>query len=318
MRIGSLQLTSPFILAPLAGYTDLPFRLLCREYGAALVYSEMLSCHGLVFRQKNTLEMLATVPEERPVAMQLFGAEPEFMGEAAAYLTELPIDAIDINMGCPVRKVVKKGAGCALMRQPKLAEEIIKRVRASTNLPVTVKIRIGWTHQEITSPEFAKMAAGAGADAVIVHGRTWSDGFGGTVNRAVIGQVKKAVTIPVIGNGDIHSHQEGLAMMAETGCDAVMIGRAALGNPFVFSPAELPATIATILPALSRHLQLIERFCPVELVLARTKSQAGRYFKGQPGSAILRKKIYETQSFPALTEVIAEFLRQEGASDEKN
>jgi nifR3 family TIM-barrel protein len=317
MYLGPLQLDSPFILAPLAGYTDLPFRLLCREHGAALVYSEMLSCHGLVFRQKNTLEMLATVGEERPVAMQLFGAEPEFMGEAAAYLSQLPIDAIDINMGCPVRKVIQKGAGCALMRQPKLAEEIIQKVRANTNLPVTVKIRIGWTHQEITGPEFAKMAEGAGAAAVTVHGRTWSDGFGGTVNRAAIAQVKKAVAIPVIGNGDIHSYQEGLAMLAETGCDAVMIGRAALGNPFIFGPADRPATVAGILPALARHLHLIERFCPVELVLARTKNQAGRYFKGQPGSSALRKKIYEAQSFPGLKGVIEDYLSESEAGCEK-
>ena len=304
MHLGSLQLDSPFILAPLAGYTDLPFRLLCREHGASLVYSEMLSCHGLVFRQKNTLEMLATLPEERPVAMQLFGAEPEFMGEAAAYLSQLPIDAIDINMGCPVRKVIQKGAGCALMRQPKLADEIITKVRANTNLPVTVKIRIGWTHQEITGPEFAKKAEEAGATTITVHGRTWSDGFGGTVNRAAIAQVKKAVNIPVIGNGDIHSYQDGLDMMSETGCDAVMIGRAALGNPFIFNPAGRPATVAGILPALSRHLQLIERFCPVEMVLARTKNQAGRYFKGQPGSSALRKNIYETGSFAELKNLV--------------
>lgn len=304
MHIGPLQLASPFILAPLAGYTDLPFRLLCREYGAALVYSEMLSCHGLVFRQKNTLEMLATIGEERPVAMQLFGAEPEFMGEAAAYLSTLPIDAIDINMGCPVRKVIKKGAGCALMRQPKVAEEIIRRVRANTTLPVTVKIRIGWNHQEITGAEFAKMAEGAGAAAITVHGRTWSDGFGGTVNRTAIARVKEAVKIPVIGNGDLHCYQEGLEMMAETGCDAVMIGRAALGNPFVFRPEGRPTPLAGIMPALSRHLQLIERFCPVELVMARTKSQAGRYFKGQPGSSTLRKMIYETRSFAELKNLV--------------
>jgi len=318
MRIGNLRLQSPFILAPLAGYTDLPFRLLCREHGAALVYSEMLSCHGLVFRQKNTLEMLATVPEERPVTMQLFGAEPDYMGEAAAFLSELPIDAIDINMGCPVRKVIKKGAGCALMRQPQLAEAIIEKVRANTSLPVTVKIRIGWNHQEITGPEFARMAAGAGADAITVHGRTWSDGFGGTVNRAVIAQTKKAVAVPVIGNGDIHSYQDGLAMMAETGCDAVMIGRAALGNPFIFSQEPHPSTIATILPSLLRHLQLIEQFCPVELVLARTKSQAGRYFKGQPGSATLRKKIYDAGTFPELKKVIKEFLNPPGTAEENN
>lgn len=297
MQLGPLQLSSPFILAPLAGYTDLPFRLLCREHGAALCYSEMISCHGLVYRQRNTLEMLDTVTEERPVAMQLFGAEPEIMGQAASYLSELPIDLIDINMGCPVRKVVKKGAGCALMRQPRLAEAVIRQVRANTSLPVTVKIRLGWNHQEINGPEFAKMAENAGATAIIVHGRTWSDGFGGTVNRTGIAQVKAAVTIPVIGNGDILTYQDGLTMMAETGCDAVMIGRGALGNPFVFRPEDRPENLAAILSTLVRHLDLIERFCQPELVLARTKNQAGRYFKGLSGSSDIRKKIFDAANF---------------------
>ncbi|MBU0593598.1 MAG: tRNA dihydrouridine synthase DusB [Gammaproteobacteria bacterium] len=306
MQLGSLHLASPFILAPLAGYTDLPFRLLCREHGAALCYSEMISCHGLVYRQRNTLEMLATVAQERPVAMQLFGAEPELMGQAAAYLSELPIDVIDINMGCPVRKVIKKGAGCALMRQPPLAAAVIRQVCANTALPVTVKIRLGWTHQEINGPEFARMAEEAGATAIIVHGRTWSDGFGGTVNLDGIARVKAAVSIPVIGNGDIHSHAEGVTMMARTGCDGVMIGRAALGNPFVFDPEGRPASLSSIMPALSRHLELIESYCRPEQVLARTKNQAGRYFKGLPGSSAIRQKIYEAPSFVALRKVVQE------------
>ena len=305
MYLGSLQLSSPFVLAPLAGYTDLPFRLLCREQGAGLVYSEMLSCHGLVYRQKNTIDMLATVREERPVVMQLFGAEPEVMGEAAAIISELPIDGIDINMGCPVRKVVKKGAGCALMREPKLAEAVIRRVCANTSLPVTVKTRLGWTHREIIAPEFAKMAEGAGATALVIHGRTWSDGFGGTVNREVIARVKAAVAIPVIGNGDIHSYREGLEMMAETGCDAVMIGRSALGNPWVFSPAGRPENPGEILAVLERHLELIERFCPADLVLARTKNQAGRYFKGIRGGAAFRRMIYDARNFAELKENLA-------------
>jgi len=300
MRLGPLQLSSPFILAPLAGYTDLPFRLLCREHGAALCYSEMISCHGLLYRQRNTLEMLDTVAEERPVAMQLFGAEPEIMGQATSYLSELPIDLIDINMGCPVRKVIKKGAGCALMRQPRLAEAVIRQVRAHTNLPVTVKIRLGWNHQEINGPEFAKMAEDAGATAIIVHGRTWSDGFGGIADRAGIARVKAAVNIPVIGNGDIHTYQDGLAMMAESGCDGVMIGRGALGNPFVFRPEGRPVNLAAILPSLLRHLELINHFCQPEKVLARAQNQAGRYFKGLPGSSDIRKKIYEAASFADL------------------
>jgi len=243
MRIGSVQLDTPFILAPLAGYTDLPFRRLCRQHGAACCFSEMISCHGLTYEQEKTLHMLATHPEERPVAMQLFGAEPAVMGRAAAMVSSYPIDIIDINMGCPVKKVVKKGAGSALMKAPGLAREIIRQVVANTDKPVTVKMRSGWNHEQINAPEFAQMAEEAGAQAVTIHARTWSDGFGGTVDWRVIAAVKEAVRIPVIGNGDIRSRAEGQEMMAATGCDAVMIGRAALRNQIfaAHSFAELVA-----------------------------------------------------------------------------
>ncbi|MFO7607220.1 MAG: tRNA dihydrouridine synthase DusB [Desulfurivibrionaceae bacterium] len=304
MQIGNVILDSPFILAPLAGFSDLPFRLLCREYGAALCYSEMISCHGLVYRQRNTLDMLKTVAAERPVSIQLFGSEPEVMGEAAAILSDYPIDMIDVNMGCPVRKVIRKGAGAAMMKEPDLAGEVIRRVRSNTDLPVTVKIRSGWSHERITAPDFAKMIEEAGAAAVAVHGRTWTDGFSGSVDRGVIKAVKAAVSIPVIGNGDILSYRDGLAMMAETGCDAVMIGRGALGNPFVFSPDGRPADAAGIIPALGRHLELIEEYCPSERVLARTKNQAGRYFKGLPGGAKIRQLIYSAANFRELKDLL--------------
>ena len=307
MQIGNVKLENPFILAPLAGYTDLPFRLLCREYGAALCYSEMISCHGLVYQQKNTIDMLQIVSEERPVNIQLFGNEPEIMGQATAILADYPLDLIDINMGCPVRKVIKKGAGAALMKQPELAEKIIKQVCANTTRPVTVKIRTGWSHDKITAPDFAKMIEQAGASAVAVHGRTWTDGFGGTVDQTVIKEVKKAVSIPVIGNGDILSYEDGLAMMTETDCDGVMIGRAALGNPFVFRPEGRPATAAGIFPALNRHLELIEKYYPIDRVLARTKNQAGRYFKGLPGSSKLRQMIYSAGSFTELKELLSSY-----------
>ncbi len=304
MQIGNVKLDNPFILAPLAGYSDLPFRLLCREYGASLCYSEMISCHGLTYRQKNTLDMLQTVADERPVNIQLFGSEPETMGRAAAMLTDYPIDLIDINMGCPVKKVIKKGAGAFMMKQPELAEKVIRQVCANSNLPVTVKIRTGWSHDKITAPEFAQMIEQAGASAVAVHGRTWTDGFGGTVDRSVIAAVKEAVSIPVIGNGDILSYQDGLAMMQETGCDAVMIGRGALGNPFVFRPGSRPANVAGIIPALHRHLELIEKYCSPERVLARTKNQAGRYFKGLPGSSKIRQLIYSAKTFHELKDLL--------------
>lgn len=304
MRIGNIELETPFILAPLAGYSDLPFRLLCREYGAALCYSEMISCHGLVYQQKNTLDMLLTVAAERPVNIQLFGSEPEIMGQAAAILDDYPIDLIDINMGCPVKKVIKKGAGAFMMKQPELAEKVIRQVCANTALPVTVKIRSGWSHDKISAPDFAKMIEQAGGAAVAVHGRTWSDGFGGKVNRSVITAVKEAVTIPVIGNGDILTYQDGLSMMAETGCDAVMIGRGALGNPWVFRPEGRPTNLAGIIPALLRHLELLEEHYPTERILARTRNQAGRYFRAMPGSSRLRELIYQSKNFHELKDLL--------------
>ncbi|MDP3694760.1 MAG: tRNA dihydrouridine synthase DusB, partial [Desulfocapsaceae bacterium] len=229
LQIADLTFVSPFILAPLAGYTDLPFRQLCREFGAGLVVSEMISCHGLAYRQANTLAMLASNPAERPVSFQLFGADPAIMGQAAAILSTFHPDLIDINMGCPVKKVTKRGAGAALMQDPPLARAIITSVIKNSRVPVTVKTRIGVDSQHISAVDFAKMAEDAGVAAVTIHGRTWAQGFTGTADWDIIAQVKQAVSCPIIGNGDIHSHAQGLEMMRQTGCDGIMIGRAALG-----------------------------------------------------------------------------------------
>jgi nifR3 family TIM-barrel protein len=304
LNIGQLTLENPFILAPLAGYTDLPFRLLCREYGAGLCYSEMLSCHGLAYRQQNTLNMLKTVAEERPVAFQLFGSEPDIMAEAATILDDLPIDIIDINMGCPVKKVVKKGAGAALMKTEELAGRIIRNVCSKTSKPVTVKFRSGWTHDSLNAVDFARMAEEAGAAAVIVHGRTWSQAFSGTADWNVISRVKQSVSIPVIGNGDITCYQDGIDMMQETGCDGVMVGRGALGNPWVFTQMDTTPTVSQRITALRRHLELIDKYLPAERMVARVKNHAGRYFKGAPGSARIRKAIYDTKSFRELRELV--------------
>jgi nifR3 family TIM-barrel protein len=298
-----------FILAPLAGYSDLAFRLLCREYGASLCFSEMISCHGLHFRQKNTLDMLKTVEDERPVAMQLFGSEPEVMGEAAAILSDYPIDCIDINMGCPARKVIKKGAGCALMKEPALAAKIIRAVVKASRVPVTVKFRSGWNHQTITACNFAKMAEENGAAAITVHARTWSDGFSGTADWRIISQVKQAVSIPVIGNGDIASHADGLRMLAETGCDGVMIGRGALGAPWLFSAtAPENPSLAFRIKALNRHLALIAEYQP-DTPPSQIKNHAGRYFKGVSGGAEIRRRIFNQTSLAAVEEVISSFSR---------
>ena len=303
--IGPLTLENPFILAPLAGYSDLAFRLQCREHGASLCFSEMISCHGLHFRQKNTLDMLKTVAAERPVAMQLFGSETEVMGEAATILSELPIDCIDINMGCPARKVIKKGAGCALMKEPALAGEIIRSVVKGSKVPVTVKFRSGWDHQAIIACDFARMAEDNGAAAITVHARTWSDGFSGTADWRIISQVKQAVAIPVIGNGDVQSHADGLRMLAETGCDGVMIGRGALGAPWIFS-ADAPENPSLIyrLAALNRHLALIAEHQP-DTPPSQIKNHAGRYFKGVVGGAEIRRQIFNQTSYAALEELVA-------------
>jgi tRNA-dihydrouridine synthase B len=297
LQIKSLHLTPPLILAPLAGYTDLPFRLLCRQFGAALCYTEMISCHGLVHDQGKTLQMTRTVPEERPVTLQLFGADPEKMGEAAAIVSDADIDIIDINMGCPVKKVVKKGAGAALMKNQGLAAAIIRQVCKNTSLPVTVKIRTGWNHDTIVAPEFARMAADNGASAVAVHGRTWTQGFGGAVDWQTIALVKKSVSIPVIGNGDIASYDEACALLEKYGCDGVMIGRGALGNPWVFSPEGRPATLAKRLQGLKLHLLLLQKYSDPDKILA------GRYFKGIAGGSSLRRQIYAAPDFAALLEL---------------
>lgn len=302
--IGPLRLDSNLVLAPMAGYTDLPFRLLCRENGADLCYSEMVSCHGLVYHQSRTFELLQTVAEERPVAIQLFGSDPALMGRAAAMVAERPVDLIDINMGCPVRKVIKKGAGAALMRNPELARAIIREVCRNSRLPVTVKFRSGWTRATLTAPQFAVMAEEAGAQAITIHGRTWDQGFGGTVDLESIRAVKQAVSIPVIGNGDVLTHADAQAMRRRTGCDGVMAGRGALGNPWLFSPDGRPATLAQRLPVIRRYLELAEQFLPLDKVLFKVKNHTAKFLSGLPGASGLRQALYACPTVAAMTEIL--------------
>ena len=303
MKIKSLRLESPLILAPLAGYSDLSFRLLCRQYGAGLCYTEMISCHGLVYQKEKTLRMTETVPEERPVALQLFGSDPDKMGQAASLVSDMPFDIIDINMGCPVRKVTKKGAGAALMKDMRLAASIISEVCNNTDLPVTVKIRTGWNHDSVVAPEFAKMAEDNGVSAIAVHGRTWSQGFGGQVDWQTISRVKKNVSIPVIGNGDIDTYQSAIQFMEQTGCDGMMVGRAALGNPWVFTSDGTPNTLAKRMTGMRRHLEIIQRFNNPDIILPKIRNQAGRYFKGIAGGSSIRRQIYDARSFEEILQL---------------
>lgn len=311
LKISNLTFESPIVLAPLAGYTDLPFRLLCRRYGAGYCVSEMISCHGLVYQQANTLRMLASIPAERPVAFQLFGADPEIMASAGEILDSHNPDMIDINMGCPVRKVTKRGAGAALMTTPKIAEAILIKVVKAVDVPVTVKIRSGKDTSSINAVEFAKMAAGSGVAAITVHARTWAQGFSGQIDSSIIKEVKEAVTVPVIGNGDVMSLQEAQSMRTETGCDGVMIGRGALGNPWIFSNKGRPDNTVEIVTGALQHLALIELHLPAKKLLGYIKNHLCRYFRGLPGSSTIRKNVFAMPTLDSLKEYLQSLTRSQ-------
>lgn len=234
LRIGTLTLQNRLVMAPLAGYTNLPFRLMVRRLGAAMVTTEMVSAVGLDRGQKRTMDYLRSHPEEKPLAVQLFGSRPEVMARAAQIAVEAGADAVDINMGCPVKKVVKTGAGAALLRDQQNLAGIVSAVRLAVPVPLTVKIRAGWAPQEPIACEVARIIEECGADGVTVHPRFATQGFSAPADWSWIGRVKNCVGIPVIGNGDVHDARAALRMREETGCDGVMIGRAAIGNPWIF------------------------------------------------------------------------------------
>jgi tRNA-dihydrouridine synthase B len=240
MKIGNLKLSNNLIMAPLAGITDLAFRTIVRGYGCGLCYTEMLSADGLVRGHRGTLNYLRSDPGDRPLIVQVFGSDPDVLAAAARMIEEMHLaDAVDINMGCPVKPVVRRGAGAALMREPEKVRRILQAARKATTLPLTVKIRAGWSPKERNALEIARIAEDEGADAVAVHPRTASQGFSGRSDWSVIAEIKTAVNIPVIGNGDVEMPDDVSAMIDSTGCDAVMIGRSALGNPWIFRNALL-------------------------------------------------------------------------------
>ncbi|UCD81687.1 MAG: tRNA dihydrouridine synthase DusB [Desulfobacterales bacterium] len=235
MKIGTINLDNNVVLAPLAGITNLPFRLLAKEAGCGLVCSEMVSAHGLVYKSKKTEKLLESLPAEKPLSAQIFGADPDIMAEAAAMVEGMGADILDINFGCAVRKIVKTGSGVALMRTADRAEALLKAVRRAIRIPLTIKIRTGWDASGEQAFNIARIAEDNGVDAIAVHPRTAKQQFNGRADWSIITAVKQKVAIPVIGNGDIFSAQDALNMLAETACDAVMIGRKAIGNPDIFS-----------------------------------------------------------------------------------
>ena len=315
LKIGNIELDSPFLLAPLAGITDGPFRRICREMGAGLVYSEMVSAKGLWFKDKNTGRLLEILDGEEPVAYQIFGHEPEIMAFAAEKLADRANAILDINMGCPVPKVVKNGEGSALMKNPQLVFDIVEAVVRKAKKPVTVKIRSGWNENSVNAVEVAGAAAAAGAAAVAVHARTREQFYSGRANRAVIAAVKQAVSIPVIGNGDVTDGASALSMMAETGCDFVMVGRGALGNPWIFRelnaaylgeklppPPSLEEKKAMMLRHFRDTLSLKGEYAAVR----EMRKHVGWYLKGLPGAAAFRGRVNSITEPAKLEEAIME------------
>ncbi|SMD04780.1 tRNA dihydrouridine synthase DusB [Sporomusa malonica] len=306
MRIGQIELANPVILAPMAGVTDLPFRLLAKEMGCGLVYSEMVSDKGLIYENVHTRKLLAIDERERPVALQIFGSEPASMAKAARIVAGSGADIIDINMGCPTPKIVKNGEGSALMRTPELACRIIAAVvEAAGTVPVTVKFRKGWDDKSVNAVEMAKLAEQAGAAAVSVHGRTREQFYSGQADWNIIREVKQSVKIPVTGNGDIRTPQDAKRMLTETGCDGIMIGRGAQGNPWIFRQVAHYLETGEILPLptlgeridmLLRQLDMLVDHKGEYIGIREMRSHAAWYTKGLPSSAELRLKFNQAAS----------------------
>ncbi len=299
MFIGNLKIETPIFLAPMAGVCDMAYRILAHRLGCDLVYSEMVSEKGIHFRNEHTMKMLNTNPLERPIALQLFGSTPNLLAEAAKYIEAHNLaDIIDINMGCPAPKIVKNHEGSALLKNPALAFDIMQAVRKAVKLPVTVKMRMGWDDAHINVVEMAHLAEEAGLDAVAVHGRTREQFYSGRANWDIIRQVKETIRIPVIGNGDVRTCEDMQKMFQETSCDAIMIGRAAQGNPWIFREMKYfwqtgkkipPPTIAERKQLILEHLDMLIEFKGTYIGTREMRKHATWYTRGITGGAELRR-----------------------------
>ena len=315
LTIGNVTLENNVFLAPMAGVTDLPFRLLCKEQGCGMMCTEMVSAKAILYNNKNTDKLLEVDPRERPVAVQLFGSDPEILSRMAARIEDGPYDFIDINMGCPVPKVVNNGEGSALMRNPKQVEAILTAMVKALKKPVTVKFRKGFNDREVNAVEIAKIAESCGVAAVAVHGRTRDQYYSGTADWDIIRQVKEAVSIPVIGNGDIFTPEDGKRMLEETGCDGLMVARGAKGNPWIFKRLTHYLDTGELLPPPTKEekKEMILRHARMQVELKgeyqgirEMRKHVAWYTAGCPGSSALRNDVNLVETLAELEELIEE------------
>lgn len=325
LKIGDLNLTHNLLLAPLAGITNLPFRLLCRRKGAAFAFTEMVSVNGMVREGEKTIKLLTSLPEDRPLGLQLFGEDPQTLSEAARMAGDRA-DLIDINMGCPVKKVVSTGAGSALLKDISRIVEIVRSVRRATTLPLTIKIRSGWNCGEQAYLEVGRIAEGEGCDAITLHPRSRSQMFSGEADWSMLASLKREVAIPVIGSGDLFTPEDCRRMLSETGCDGLMVARGALGNPWIFSQAMELLSGGAPTPVSSRekadtasgHLDIYIEFMGEALALREMKKHLGWYIHGVPGAAMLRRTVNQAGDISELRAAISRFAEsgQDEASTE--
>lgn len=321
LNIGGVELENHLILAPMAGVTDLPYRMLCKEQGCGMVVTEMVSAKAVLYGNRNTRELLQIREEERPAAVQLFGSDPEIMGEIAGQLSEGAFDVIDVNMGCPVPKIVNNGEGSALMKEPKRVEAILAAMVKKSRKPVTVKIRKGFDDASVNAVEIARIAEGCGAAAVAVHGRTREQYYSGKADWGIIRQVKESVRIPVIGNGDVTGPQAAKTMLEETGCDGVMIARGAKGNPWIFSRTLHYLETGEILPGpgvaeikemILRHGRLLAQVKGEYTAMREMRKHMAWYTAGLPHSAALRNAINLVETLEEMVGLLNQYLGNDG------